>query len=106
MGKIAFPISKVEKYEPSEIPGKHPSLFESRTLILGVLFGILGIIIGLELLTRVGITANTSIIGAIIAIAISRIPLTHLYHQKNKNTCLMVFSAILFFNLEDYRFFL
>ena len=78
MGKIGFPISNVEKYEPSEIPVKHPSLFEPRTLIVGILFGILGIIIGLELLTRVGITANTSIIGAIIAIAISRIPLTAL----------------------------
>jgi len=38
--------------------------------------GLLGIIVGLELLTRVGITANTSIIAAIIAIAVSRIPLT------------------------------
>lgn len=38
--------------------------------------GILGIIIGLELLTRVGITPNTSIIAAIIAIAVARIPLT------------------------------
>ncbi|MFQ5825255.1 MAG: OPT/YSL family transporter [bacterium] len=66
----------VEEYKITEIPEKHPSLFEPQTVILGILLGILGIIIGLELLTRVGITANTSIIAAIIAIAVSRIPLT------------------------------
>ncbi len=66
----------VEEYEVAEIPKKHPSLFEPTTLIFGALLGILGIIIGLELLTRVGITPNTSIIAAIIAIAVSRIPLT------------------------------
>ncbi|MFC2169690.1 OPT/YSL family transporter [Acidobacteriota bacterium] len=65
----------VEEYKVGEIPEKHPSVFEPQTLILGILLGFLGIIIGLELLTRVGITANTSIIAAIIAIAISRIPL-------------------------------
>ena len=64
-----------EEYQPAEIPDKHPSIFESPTIILGVLLALLGIIIGLELLTRVGITPNTSIIAAIIAIAVSRIPL-------------------------------
>lgn len=66
----------IQEYEPPEIPDRHPSLFEPRTVVLSILLGILGIIIGLELLTRVGITANTLIIAAIIAIAISRIPLT------------------------------
>lgn len=66
----------VEEYEVTEVPEKHPSLFEPQTLIFGALLGILGIIIGLELLTRVGITPNTSIIAAIIAIAVARIPVT------------------------------
>jgi uncharacterized oligopeptide transporter (OPT) family protein len=66
----------VEEYEVPEVPEKHPSLFEPQTLVFGVLMGILGIIIGLELLTRVGITPNTSIIAAIIAIAVARIPIT------------------------------
>jgi uncharacterized oligopeptide transporter (OPT) family protein len=66
----------VEEYDVPEVPEKHPSLFEPQTLIFGALLGVLGIIIGLELLTRVGITPNTSIIAAIIAIAVSRIPMT------------------------------
>jgi uncharacterized oligopeptide transporter (OPT) family protein len=66
----------VEEYEVEEVPAKHPSLFEPRTLIFGALMGVLGIIIGLELLTRVGITPNTSIIAAIIAMGVARIPVT------------------------------
>ena len=65
-----------QEYEPLDIPERHPSLFEPRILVSCIFLAILGVIIGLELLTRVGITANTSIIGAIIIIAISRIPLT------------------------------
>lgn len=64
----------LEEYEPSEIPDKHPSLFEPKTLILGILLSVLGAIIGLELITQIGITPNTSIIAAIITIAISRLP--------------------------------
>jgi uncharacterized oligopeptide transporter (OPT) family protein len=65
----------LETYEPSQVPEKHPSLFELKTVMLGIFLAVLGIIIGLELLTRVGITPNTSIIAAIIAIGVSRIPI-------------------------------
>jgi len=58
-----------------EIPDKHPSLWEPIVLIPGVIVGVLGVIIGAELITRVGITPNTSVIGAILAIAIARVPL-------------------------------
>lgn len=67
-------LERDDQWKP-EIPDKHPSLFEPIVLIPGALMGILGVIIGAELITRVGITPNTSVIGAIIAIAISRIPL-------------------------------
>jgi uncharacterized oligopeptide transporter (OPT) family protein len=40
-----------------------------------MLQGLVGAIIGLELLTRVGITPNTAVIGAILALAVSRLPL-------------------------------
>jgi uncharacterized oligopeptide transporter (OPT) family protein len=54
---------------------RHPSIFQPTSLLFGVLFGVLGTIIGLELLTRVGITPNSSIIAVVAAIALSRIPL-------------------------------
>jgi uncharacterized oligopeptide transporter (OPT) family protein len=59
-----------------EIPDRHPSVLEPMVLIPGILTGALGIIIGAELLTRVGVTPNTSVIGAIIAMGVARIPLT------------------------------
>jgi uncharacterized oligopeptide transporter (OPT) family protein len=68
----------LEGYEVRAVPERHPTIFEPRTLIVAVALALLGVIIGLELLTRVGITPNTSVIGAIIAIAISRAPLAAL----------------------------
>jgi uncharacterized oligopeptide transporter (OPT) family protein len=53
----------------------HPSLFEPTTLILVVLLSIFGAIIGLQLLTTLGVTPNTSMIGALVAIALARLPL-------------------------------
>ncbi len=66
----------LEEYQVREVPERHPSVLEPGTLVFGILLAVLGVVIGLELLTRVGITPNSSIIAAIIAIAVSRIPLT------------------------------
>ena len=79
--------TSTDNWKP-EIPEKHPSLFETGTLIPAVLLGVLGIVIGAELLTRVGITPDTSIIGAIVAMAVARIPLRALgtfrsVHRQN-----------------------
>ena len=54
---------------------RHPSLFEPGTLLFGAGLALLGAIIGMELLTRVGISPNSSIIAAVIAIAVGRLPL-------------------------------
>lgn len=57
-------------------PGRgHPTLFEPATLVLAFGLALVGAVIGMELLTRVGITPNSSIIGAVVAIAVGRIPL-------------------------------
>jgi len=69
-------------------PRSHPSLFEPMTLVLGVGLALLGAIIGVQLLTRVGITPNSSVIGAILTIALARIPLAALrplasLHRQN-----------------------
>jgi uncharacterized oligopeptide transporter (OPT) family protein len=54
---------------------RHPSLFEPSSLILNLIVGALGAIIGLQLIVTLGVTPNTAIIGALIAILVSRIPL-------------------------------
>lgn len=62
------------EYDVAHVPERHPSVFEPATFVFAVLLAVLGVIIGLELLTRVGITPNSSIIGAVLAIAVARIP--------------------------------
>ena len=54
---------------------RHPSIFEPATLVFGLALAVLGSIIGIQLLTRVGITPNSSVIAAILALTVARIPL-------------------------------
>ncbi len=54
---------------------EHPKTLSMHMLILNLILCILGAIIGMELIVRTGVTANTSIVGALFAIVLSRIPL-------------------------------
>ncbi|MFP7492468.1 OPT/YSL family transporter [Terribacillus saccharophilus] len=54
---------------------KHPKLFEPVTFILTVVTAVLGAIIGIQIVTTLGVTPNTSIIGALVAMLVARIPL-------------------------------
>lgn len=53
----------------------HPKAYAPHILILIIVMSILGAIIGLELIVRTGVAPNTSIVGALFAIIISRIPI-------------------------------
>jgi len=53
----------------------HPRLLEPATLVLVLVLSAFGAIIGLQLLTTLGVTPNTSMIGALVAIGLARIPL-------------------------------
>lgn len=57
---------------------EHPRVFSPHILILNIVMSTLGAIIGLELIVRTGVAPNTSIVGALFAIIISRIPVTFL----------------------------
>jgi hypothetical protein len=57
------------------VPRRHPSLFEPATLLLIAVLCVFGAIIGMQLLVSLGITANTSLIGALAAMALARVPL-------------------------------
>lgn len=52
----------------------HPRALEPATLVLTVVLGVVGAIIGLQIVTTLGVTPNTSIIGVLVAILVSRIP--------------------------------
>jgi uncharacterized oligopeptide transporter (OPT) family protein len=53
----------------------HPRALEPATLVLILVLSVVGAIIGLQILTTLGVTPNTSIIGVMVAILVSRIPL-------------------------------
>jgi uncharacterized oligopeptide transporter (OPT) family protein len=67
---------RLSGYEDA-VPGRHPKVTEPFTLVLIVVLSIFGAIVGLQLITTLGITANTSIIGALVAMAVARVPLAY-----------------------------
>lgn len=67
---------EVEDFTQKKITVKeHPKWYDPWCLIFGVIMCTLGSIIGMELIVRTGVTANTSIIGALFAVVLSLIPL-------------------------------
>lgn len=51
------------------------SAFEPATFILGIILAVLSAIICMQIIGKMGVTPNTSIIGAIVALVLARIPL-------------------------------
>lgn len=52
------------------------SIFSPALLIAIIILSFVGAIIGIQIIVTLGISANTSIIGAVLAILLSRIPLS------------------------------
>ena len=55
--------------------GRHPATFAPATLILIIALSVFGAVIGVQLILHLGITPNTSIIGALVAMLLARVPL-------------------------------
>jgi uncharacterized oligopeptide transporter (OPT) family protein len=60
--------------EPVERAGRHPATFAPSTFVLLVLLSVFGAVIGTQLILTLGVTPNTSIIGALVAMLLARIP--------------------------------
>lgn len=52
----------------------HPTMFEPATLVLLTVLCVVGAVIGMQLLVTLGVTANTSIVGALAAMGLARLP--------------------------------
>lgn len=72
----------------------HPRAFEPALLILNIILSFFGAIIGLQILTTLGVTPNTAIIGVLVAIMLSRIPLAVLSKFRNIQRQNLVQSTI------------
>lgn len=54
---------------------KHPRAFEPTVFILNIILAVFGSIIGMQIITTLGVTPNTALIGVLVAIGLSRIPM-------------------------------
>lgn len=59
------------------------SCFEPGTVFLGTILAVLSAIVCMQILGKVGVSANTSILGAIFAMLLSRIPAKSMRNFKN-----------------------
>jgi len=72
----------------------HPRIFEPFALMLTIVTSVFGAIIGMQIVTTLGVTPNTAIIGALIAMLIARIPLTIFKKYKSIHRQNLVQTAI------------
>jgi uncharacterized oligopeptide transporter (OPT) family protein len=75
-------------------PGRHPTIFEPATLILLTVLCVVGAIIGMQLLVTLGVTANTSVVGAAVAMGLARIPLRAFARYRSIHVQNLAQSAI------------
>jgi uncharacterized oligopeptide transporter (OPT) family protein len=79
------------------VPGvatRHPTIFEPATLILLTVLCIVGSVIGMQLLVTLGVTANTSIVGALVAMGLARVPLAAFARYRSIHVQNLAQSAI------------
>jgi hypothetical protein len=74
---MASPAALVDSAEAGELrsPAEHPATAAPATLILLIVLSAFGAIIGTQLILQLGVTPNTSIIGALVAMLLARVPL-------------------------------
>src|SRR6185437_3979115 len=72
----------------------HPRFFEPASLFLIAPLCVIGAIIGVQLIVTLGITANTSLIGALAAMALARVPARALLRYRSIHVQNLAQSAI------------
>lgn len=70
------------------------TIFNPAILIVIIVLSVIGAIIGVQLITTLGISANTSIIGAVFAMLLARIPLQMMWKFKSIHSQNLVQTAI------------
>ncbi|GAA1161847.1 OPT/YSL family transporter [Streptomyces hebeiensis] len=79
---------------PEATPARHPRALEPITLIITLVMSVLGALIGIVLITTLGVSPNTAVIGALIAMLIGRIPIGMLTRMRSQHRQNLVQSAI------------
>src|SRR6185437_3974072 len=87
-------MSDVTADRPRSADRIHPRFFELGSLALIAPLCIVGAIIGVQLIVTLGITANTSLIGALAGMALARIPLNVFMRYRSIHVQNLAQSAI------------
>jgi uncharacterized oligopeptide transporter (OPT) family protein len=74
--------------------GKHPAFFGLASLALITPLCVIGAIIGTQLIVTLGITTNTSLIGALVAMILARVPLAAFARYRSIHVQNLAQSAI------------
>lgn len=72
----------------------HPRSFAPGTFIFLMILSVFGAIIGIQLLTTLGVTPNTSIIGALVAMILARVPLNYFMRFRSVHVQNLAQSSI------------
>ncbi|QGZ66152.1 OPT/YSL family transporter [Paraburkholderia acidisoli] len=72
----------------------HPAALSPANLLLLAVLSVIGAIIGIELLVKVGVTPNTSIVGALAAMICARVPLRFFRSYRSVHAQNLAQSAI------------
>ncbi|MGW7516113.1 OPT/YSL family transporter [Streptomyces sp. NPDC054796] len=78
----------------SEAAASHPRVREPFLFVLLAVLSVVGAVIGVDLVAKLGISANTSVVGALIAMLIGRIPLAGLRRMRSVHRQNLAQSAI------------
>ncbi|MFE6886934.1 OPT/YSL family transporter [Streptomyces sp. NPDC057694] len=74
--------------------GGHPKVTEPVVFVVLAVLSVVGAVIGADLVAKLGISANTSVVGALIAMLIGRIPLAGLRSMRSVHRQNLAQSAI------------
>lgn len=73
---------------------RHPSTFAPATFVLLIVLCLFGAVIGVQLILQLGITPNTSIIGALVAMLLARVPFAIFARYRSVHVQNLAQSAI------------
>ena len=77
-----------------EVEQRHPRAFEPVTLLVIALLSLLGAFIGLHMITTLGVSPNTSVIGALVAMLVGRVAFLGLVRMRSIHRQNLAQSAI------------
>jgi uncharacterized oligopeptide transporter (OPT) family protein len=78
----------------AETEQRHPTFFSATSLLLIAPLCVVGAIVGTQLIVTLGITTNTSLIGALAGMALGRIPFAAFRHYRSIHVQNLAQSAV------------